>query len=115
MDDKSRQIELLIESYKVHMRQFGELKERLEDLESAFTQHSKRSQGNQSNLILLFGLFAGIAAIAMFGLSIEGSFGNSKISYSSNSFVQILTGILTVGGGSFAVGQYQKIKSQIKK
>lgn len=113
MDDKSGQIQLLIESHKVHMRRFGELKERIEELESAFLQHSKRSQNNQSFLMLLFGLFAGIAAIAMFGLSIKGSIGNSKISYSSNSVVQILTGILTVGGGSFAYNRYSSIKSQL--
>jgi hypothetical protein len=122
MDDKSGRIEALLESDKKHMAQFAQIKghlnsqdERIGDLEAIFLQHSKRSQANQSFMMLLFGLFAGIAAIAMFGLSIEGSFGNSKISYSSNSFVQLVTGILTIGGSSVAVDRYKKIKSQIKK
>jgi len=122
MDDKSGQINALIESDKKHMAQFAQIEiqfnnqnKHINELEAIILTHSKRSQSNQSFMLLLFGVFAGIAAIAMFGLSIESNFGNSKISYSSNGFTQFVTAILTVGGGSMALGQYQKIKSQLRK
>jgi hypothetical protein len=110
-----QQIDFLQLADRQQAERINELELALAEIKKDLLAHFKRSLSiSRTILLLLSGVFFAFFLLLLLGTSIEGQIGNSKITYSSNSTLQLILSALTLGGGSAAVAQLPTIKKLFK-
>jgi hypothetical protein len=119
-DDRDIWQSLFRVNHKLNKIEFAKLEandKRLEDristIEDVLVAHTRRSSTNAKQLhLLMAGMFV---CFFLLGFSIEGSVGNSKISYSSSGLTQIILQIFSVGGLAVAIAQHPSVRKLLSK